>query len=310
MATLVGCLIVAVPAFSDSGRTLSLPDYVAELHRLQAGVDDLQKDPHSATLLARSVPAQWTVQAEGKNFQIDNNWLKGKLGETEKNPAAVPAELHHHLAALLADAEGFQQPAVDVSRERTKLNEILSRREFHNVHGPSWWDLLKQRIFRFLARLFQQAFGSSSFGEVGRYFVWTLIGIAVVALAYWVFKTIKRNSGIERILPETLPVSAKQWATWMAEAQAAARDGRWRDAVHLAYWAGISFLEEQGMWRPDRARTPREYLRLLAPTSAYCAALSRLTGQFELIWYGYKEAGPESFSETLIYLENLGCRLS
>ena len=94
----------------------------------------------------------------------------------------------------------------------------------------------------------------------------------------------------------------------MSEAQEAAASGLWREAVHLAYWAGISFLEEGSAWRPDKARTPREYLRLLPAASEHRSALSALTRQLEVTWYGNDPAGPDTFSETVTLLENLGCR--
>ena len=94
---------------------------------------------------------------------------------------------------------------------------------------------------------------------------------------------------------------------WMMEAKAAAAAGSWRDAIHLSYWAGISFLEGRGVWHPDRARTPREYLRLLPSSAEYHKPLAALTRQFEMIWYGGTAAGPDSFSEALKHLESLGC---
>jgi hypothetical protein len=95
---------------------------------------------------------------------------------------------------------------------------------------------------------------------------------------------------------------------WLSEAKACAASGRWRDAVHLAYWAGMSFLEASGAWRPDQARTPREYLKLITASSELRPVLSTLTQQLEVTWYGYRPAGPESFAETLTQLEKLGCR--
>jgi hypothetical protein len=80
--------------------------------------------------------------------------------------------------------------------------------------------------------------------------------------------------------------------------------------VHLAYWAGISFLETQGKWHSDSARTPREYLRLIQSSGAHHAPLSALTHQMEIVWYGRAEAGPEAFSEALKHLEDLGCHTS
>jgi hypothetical protein len=127
-------------------------------------------------------------------------------------------------------------------------------------------------------------------------------------LAYFIFRTIRQNNRLERIMPEVLPVSAKRWRVWMREAREAAAKGQWRDAVHLGYWAGISFLEENGMWRPDGARTPREYLKLLPADSHHRSTLKELTRRLEVTWYGKEAAGPQTFSETVANLEELGCR--
>jgi hypothetical protein len=96
----------------------------------------------------------------------------------------------------------------------------------------------------------------------------------------------------------------------MAEARAAADRGNWREAIHLAYWCGVSFLEAQGMWRPDYARTPREYLRLLPSSSQHHPPLAALTRSFEVVWYGTQEADADSYSQTLAHLEKLGCHSS
>jgi hypothetical protein len=307
----LACVSIAVPASGNAGGSLSLGEYIAELQGLSTSLNKITTDPESATVMARSLPPQWTVKSGDLTFQIDNNWLKAKLEEAAQNPSdPTLSQLRRHLAMLASAAEASQPPARDVSYERQALKNILARREFRNVHGLGWWDRVKGRILRWVAGLLTRAVGSTSFGNVGRYFIWALVAAAVLALAVWTFRTLRRNAGIETLLPEALPVSAKQWAAWMAEAQTAAADGRWRDAIHLGYWAGISFLEERGTWHPDQARTPREYLRLISPSSEYRSALSTLTGQFEVVWYGYKEGSREAFSETLAHLETLGCRLS
>ena len=61
------------------------------------------------------------------------------------------------------------------------------------------------------------------------------------------------------------------------------------------------------MWKPDRARTPREYLRLLG-ANEYRETLTALTRIFELAWYAKRDASEKTFSETLQELEKLGCR--
>jgi hypothetical protein len=46
-------------------------------------------------------------------------------------------------------------------------------------------------------------------------------------------------------------------------ALAAARGGEARDAVRAAFNAALLRLEEEGVWRADESRTPREHLQLL-----------------------------------------------
>jgi Domain of unknown function (DUF4129) len=302
-----GSLAVA----ADSASSLSIPDYIAELDRLAALAANASANPHACLDAARTLPPEWQVSGEGQTFRVTTLWIGGKLEELGENPSPESSSaLEARLSAMKSDAAAFAQPRPDDAAARAKLTAILSRYEFRNVHGQTWLDRFKQWFGDMVIRFLRRLFGSSAFPIVGRVLVWSLIILAVAALAFWIYRVMKRNAGIETLLPEVAPVSAKQWSKWISEAQAAAAAGKWRDAVHLAYWAGISFMEERGMWRPDKARTPREYLRLLSPGSEHRPALSTLTHEFELIWYGYKEAGPESYSETLAHLEDLGCRVS
>ena len=101
-----------------------------------------------------------------------------------------------------------------------------------------------------IIHLLAVTFGSSSAPVIGKIFVWGLVVVALMALAWFIYREMRRNARLETIMPEVLPVSAKQWRIWMEEAQAAAAKGLWRDAVHLAYWGGISFLEENGRGVP------------------------------------------------------------
>jgi hypothetical protein len=143
---------------------------------------------------------------------------------------------------------------------------------------------------------------------VGKYFVYGLLGAAGLALLYLVYRSIFRNPEFEEVVPRDLAVSAKEWTIWLSEARAAAARGDWRDAIHLAYWAGISFLEREGFWKPDRARTPREYLRLISPQKEQRETLTALTRIFELAWYAKRETSEQTFIQTLAELEKLGCR--
>jgi hypothetical protein len=299
---------VTASVLSHPSHIYSLPQYTDELDRLSSLANSARRN--AAAEAMGDLRGGWKIEAEGRTFAIDTGWIFDQFRKLQENPndAAARDQVLQRIMTLKADAEAFQHDAQDSGSYHAALDEILARKEFHLVHGPTWLDRLKYRIERWLIRILSHVFESSSVPAIGRAIVWTLVAIAVVVLAWVIYREIKKNARLETIMPEVLPVSAKQWSVWMAEARAAAAKGLWRDAVHLAYWAGISFLEESGMWRPDRARTPREYLRLISPNSEVRPALSTLTRQLEVTWYGNQPAGPETFADTVARLEELGCR--
>jgi hypothetical protein len=299
----------ALPGFpKEANETLSVSEYVAELERLSAAVESSQRNPQSIKDIRRRLPSQWTVESEGRRYRINCEWLGKSIEEikTQKSDAAFRGFLVR-LAELKAGAQALQQLPPDVSSSRKALAGILARREFNRVHGPTGWDALREKIAAFILRLFQGISENSVFPTVSEMLVWILVAAATVALVFSIVRIARRSARLESIHIESSFVAAKSWAAWLEEARAAAEKGSWRDAVHLAYWAGISFLESSGAWRPDKARTPREYLRLVGSSVEYQSSLSALTRQFETIWYGGAAAGPDSFSEALNHLGGLGC---
>jgi hypothetical protein len=93
-------------------------------------------------------------------------------------------------------------------------------------------------------------------------------------------------------------------AEWAARAYAALRQGDAREAMHCGYHAVLFRLEEQGVWRVDDARTPREYVRLLPAQDARRDAFIDLTRRFEQTWYGSRAADGAGLIENL---EAFGC---
>jgi hypothetical protein len=85
-----------------------------------------------------------------------------------------------------------------------------------------------------------------------------------------------------------------------------ASQGLWREAIHFLYWAAISRLESRRLWPADRARTPREYLRLLSQADLRLASLTLLTRSFEHTWYGGRTAGSADFQAALRQAAELG----
>jgi hypothetical protein len=309
VSALILWLFVILGFAQQPNRSLTVPEYIAELDRLSASVNNSQPDPKTFLEAVKRMPQIWNVRAENRTFQVRSEWLRQDVAALfEKNPNEARRLLQLRIAVFQTDAQAFQQPKNDRSLSSKALADILARREFRSVHGRTWFETWQEMFWRWLEDMTRLIVGNSTFPTISKIMVWALVFTAVTASAFWIFKIIRRNAELAQISLRARPVSAKPWNDWMAEANAAAARDAWRDAIHLAYWTGISFLESQGLWRPDAARTPREYLHLINPSSEYRDSLSGLTMQFESVWYGFACAGRESFVDALKHLENMGCR--
>jgi hypothetical protein len=293
--------------------TRSLDSYKAELQGWSQQLESLHAHPEDAAKFRASLPPQSLVREGAQTLEVSHSWLNSALIEfTAAKPERRPEllrQMHVRLAAQQQEADVFRQTASYPAWSRRKLAEILSEREFRRVHGPSAWELWKQRvikrIFHWLDRMFSAVSYSPRGGEI---LVWLVIAVALCLVAIWLKRTATRRLEDWPRTPIPFAPSAKHWRKWLTEASDAAQQGRWREAIHLAYWAAISQLEQGGAWVPDRARTPREYLRALPAASHRRPALAALTRRFEITWYGHRDAVSADFEETLVQLEKLGCR--
>jgi hypothetical protein len=310
-------LLLCTAAFcrADSGvQSLTASEYQAELDRLLAATDQLNSSGNAVPEELQHLPQSWRLQIESKQFEISTEGLQRDIRRYEKDGTAANAlAIRRRLQSLRREIDGYEKSPPDVSASRSALNSILARSEFRDAQaGPTLLERFRQYILNLLFNLLRHIFRSVSIPIISKFFIYGLIVVAVLFLAYVLYRGFWRRQQQEEIVPKDLPVSAKEWTVWLTDARAAAARGEWRDAIHLAYWAGISFLERQGFWKPDRARTPREYLRLLsAPGHAendQRETLAALTRIFELAWYAKRDAGESAFSQTLEQLEKLGCR--
>ena len=308
---LIYLLIVYLPcrAAAAVGGAISTIEYRAELDRLTSATQQLDSGDLPTPQPLRDLPQSWLVRTDQGEFDVSAEGLRRDIHryEAEKS-VTTAAAVRARVQSLRRDLDGFERPPADVSAQRTALKSILARPEFREVHGPTWLDRFKEWLLGFLQRALGRLFRSIAIPAVGKVFVYGLMAVAVLALAYLVYRNIVGGTDFEAVTPTNLPVSAQEWAIWLSEGRAAAALGKWRDAIHFAYWAGISFLERQGTWKPDRARTPREYLKLLSSSSEHRETLSALTRIFELAWYAKRDADEKSFSKAIEALGKLGCQ--
>jgi len=257
------------------------------------------------------IPAVWTVVVGEQRVEVPATWLSRSLVEAREDPAAWPGERVTILARIealrleaqaLASETGGDPPAADEAR--ATLGAILARPEYRGMAQQSALDTLRQRVFAWFQRLVERL-GASALGGRGTAvaLAWLTTILALVVLASWVARLIMRPERNRARLepPAGGPKSARVWAREALQAT----DGR--EAIRCAYRAVVACLEEEGTWRRDPTRTPREYGRLLAPGHRRNGPFAEVARRFEEIWFGGRVATDEDRAAVMVRLKELGC---
>jgi hypothetical protein len=300
-------------ANSPSSQTLTLQEYIAELDRCAAVLNRSPVNASAVHDLRTTLPATWNVNTGEAHYAIGTEWLSGALSSIETDPSAnntVLAPTRQKLEALrdeaqsLADTAPMGQSAAEL---RNRLNAILGAREFRGQQGPTWMDLLKQRIRDWIDRQLERLFGKVPGRKIGNWVAWIVVILGGLLLLFWTLRFLMRAGRHDEMdLSGATPVG-RDWRRWLREAREAAAHGDYRMAIHAAYWAAIVRMEETKSLPEDRARTPRESLKLIDRGSAAYAPLLQLTRRFELVWYGYRAATAADWDDASEQLETLGC---
>jgi hypothetical protein len=298
---------------SNLPQTLTVTEYIAELDRCAAVLKASPVDPTAVEALRDSLPSNWTVTAQGGHYTIGTQWLSGDLVEIERNPGAntpALAQARQKLALYRADAQALAT-SIDSRRDpapsRNDLNAILSSREFRGQQGPTWFNVLERRIHDWIDRQLDKIFGPIRRSKLGNMVAWIAIGLVGVLLLFWTLRFLMRaGQNTEMDLSGAAPLGS-DWRRWLRQARDAAGRGDFRAAIHAAYWTAIVRMEETKSLPEDRARTPRESLRMIGRDSSAYAPLAQLTRRFELVWYGYRDATAADWDDAAQQLEMLGC---
>lgn len=316
---------VPPPPSTSRARDVSLEDYRQHLTTLEVLVDACSKERNTRAcdpaLIGPDDRVSIVTGARTEQRLIRYGWLRVLFSKAEEpdQPVAKPAEkkpgnagpkaavedqpptsqlLNEARGRLEGDLAQSQAPLVPVvshTQERAVLQQVLSEREFRGLKQISVRDSVLEKFGNWLNRLFESAANLKARSAwVGRALVWGFILGVCVALIYSLLRLERRwrvRLMEESYWPAPGSASARDWQLWLEDARKAAASGLWREAIHFVYWAAISRLESRRLWPADRARTPREYLALVAPEDPRRQGLSQLTGAFESFWYGGRVAG-------------------
>jgi Domain of unknown function (DUF4129) len=201
----------------------------------------------------------------------------------------------NRLAFDFAQASRVFPAASSHADARDAMKAVLAGRDFRGLELPSTRDAVMEKISGWLNHLLESATRLRARSAwVGWLLVWGFVlAVCIVLILFllqlerrWRFRLVH-----EKRTPAPDTASARDWQLWLEDARRAAASGLWRQAIHFVYWAAISRLESRRLWPADRARTPREYLALLAAEDPRRLGLAALTGSFERVWYGGRVAG-------------------
>jgi hypothetical protein len=318
----------AAPA-PPQAQNASLDDYRKHLTALYALTQKCAKGRDKASCDPQSIGPNDTVQlGPGPNPEkriIRYDWLRvlfaraqepdaaqqaaGALGNAQlPNDSTLPrpkttTELleaaQDRLAQDIAQAAGSMKAVPAHSAESDAMRQVLAGREFRRLRQQDQRDSVLEKTAGWLNRLFAGLSGlTKGAAWLGRALVWGFVLAVGIGLA-WALIQLERRWRVRLVPDSHTPApgaaSARDWQLWLEDARKAAAAGLWREAIHFLYWAAISRLESKRLWPADRARTPREYLALLAPEDPRKAGLAALTGSFERTWYGGRPAAEADY---------------
>lgn len=303
---------------------VSIADYHQHLKALVALVENCQSTRNISGCDPALVGADDRVAIERNSRSeqrlIRYGWLRlifSKAEDPDPPPASptskpksgeVPASNQSSTGQLLKAAkmrlEGdLAQPASSplevYAQQRAAMQQVLASAEFRDLQRSSVRDSAFEKFGNWLNHLFESAANFKARSAwVGRLLVWGFILAVCVALVYSLLRLERRwrvHLTPEDGRPAPDAPSARDWQLWLEDARSAAASCQWREAIHFVYWAAISRLESRRLWPADGARTPREYLALVAPEDPRKHGLSQLTSSFERFWYGGRAAAESDY---------------
>jgi hypothetical protein len=283
----------------------------------QVGPNDRVAWPAGTNAAPREIRYDWlrqTLARAAKKESTADADSRSILTRTKKRALNINDLLAEARQRLAFDTQQAASPATinpGYGQERKKLNAILTDSAYRHTADISPRERLLEWLDGLLHRIFA---GAARIGEHMPWLVWALCLLllaAILTALIWFLIRQQRNARV-RLTPDLAPApdapSAREWQLWLQDAQTMAAQDRWREAVHFVYWAAIAKLESLRLWPADRARTPREYLHLLAAGDARQSSLTALTHSFEHIWYGGRAAASADYQAALELAASLGVK--
>ena len=339
----IPCIRAAEPA---AGQPISPADYLIRLQSLDKLLANCQAATTPANCSSSPVGPDLQLRLPTGNRPIHLAWIRSLLDQAagvapkpaapkplanpslrqaiseDEKPLPIAQQLDQARQRLAEDRRLLENASVQPasgnpsasssSQPRAALTTILAGKDYKALIAKP---TLRQRLLETLSNWIERILGKlAAAGARSRWIGITAEVAFILALCLalaWFLIRLERQGRIAAasgFAPASGAASARDWQLWLEDAHQAAARLAWRDAIHLLYWASISRLESSGLWPADRARTPREYLALLAPENHQRPTLDTLTRTFERTWYAGHPATQSDFQQAEQLAAQLGAR--
>jgi hypothetical protein len=296
--------MVAPAAAAQASASMDPAAFAAELQRISSLMTSAPQD----RVPTIDVPAVWAVHAGEQRFEIPASWLRRDLEAARRDSSRWPARrvrLLAQLEALRREAESLSEARADPGAARAALTRVLAGPEFKYMVQQSAMTRLRQRFTQWMLRMWERLGGDRLPGRgTALVFAWIVALSALGLLTAWLVRLIMRPAAAGGLALTPPPARRRSARAWALEARRAADP---REVARCAYHAVVRSLEEDGAWRADDTRTPREYVGLLPHDHRRHGLLADVTRRFEEIWYGACAATEDDRRSLLSRLKELGC---
>ncbi len=298
-------LLLAASAAAQSApvAAVDLDGYVRALDQISAALTS--SGTPQEVKLAAALPTAWDVSVDGRHYRAESAWLaSGLLADRAEGWDARRSRLLAQLVLARNQALSFHHAdATKGQQVRQTLQQVLAAREFSGRNEEltrSFGEWLLDWYERMRPQWLRPSLSSTSVQLVAvlLLLVAALVGVVAFTRRRRTRMAIRREGGVPA---DEMRVAS---SVWTAKMIAAAADGDVRLTARFGYLAAVARLEEEGAWRPDDTRTPREYVRLLSPVDWRLRPFAALVSDFETAWYGSR---PVDVQSLVARVSEFGC---
>ena len=291
---------------------------MAEL--LRAGAEDNGPSfKRNLGQVREALPRTERVEWQSTSLEADNSWLHDDLDEVEsmagddRKRTLLIVRIQERLQALaerLEEVEKSEQvngPGKD--ELKGKLAGILQRTEFSvQVKQESALNRLLREFFNWIWKLLRRGrpLSPATGAAVSNVVQIVVACLAVAVLVYFIWlaapRLLRKSSRKKKVKKEARVVLGERLepdqsgADLLAEAESLARAGDLRGAIRKGYIALLVELGDRKVISLAQYKTNRDYLRSVREIESLYGNMTKLTGSFELHWYGLAQASESDWT--------------